>query len=358
MSTMSRPDLADKYRHVASEAEWTPTLEYELLEYFWTWSFNKIDSISERIAAERALLQLVGNVVDGRTKYPWTKSILAELKGRSLELLRQHGWLRECSNGTFKVTTDRLFQWTAAKWLAEKLRESEEHQEDHVGWLREVIVGRHGSAVSNFAYVPMDLMWLVSNPKSRADRRIEILRAIIDSHQHDQWVEPLSTLGLRAVEPLVRYVERYVSEDDFFSTYADCLVQIARVSADSADEVRRYAGKLLGDPDDVQMLRGTLFDGIAGRLCEGNRAGSQTRESRTGSRGAGPALMIWPLLGRRVVASVQPRRVAPGAPVGRIDPSQVALEAVEHRTEQVDGQPGLSGVELVDDGHKFSASHR
>ncbi|MFO0840903.1 MAG: hypothetical protein U0797_00705 [Gemmataceae bacterium] len=172
-STLRRPLLARLYCDQAAGGGWCPPDEYHLYRACWRRLFE-----GEHAAAQLdsvGLQKLALNVLDGGP-YPWPGRSLVEagLDGSAVNRLCRSGWLEIARDDRYRVWHDRLLNWAAAEALvaaldAGTITEAELCRRARAAYLSQP------SASRLLAYVPMDVLWLLSDPGRAADALVDRL---------------------------------------------------------------------------------------------------------------------------------------------------------------------------------------
>ncbi len=175
--TLRRPLLARLYADLAQPGGWAPANEYDL--YARCWGRLGQDEMGDHRLDVVPLHRLALDVLEGRG-YPWplARLTVAGLGNEALARLRRVGWLQEAQPHGFQVWHDRLLNWAVAEALVARLDAREATAEEVCGTLRRLLHGPPGPELRPLGYVPMDALWLLTDPRrdaAIAEQAIEAL---------------------------------------------------------------------------------------------------------------------------------------------------------------------------------------
>lgn len=214
---LRRPLLARIYLdEVAAGAAWVPANEYELFSAVWQRLYR---GPQRKFPSDAVCLKrLAMSILQDRT-YPWTPEQLVdvELDNEGLSRLQRIGWLRPSGTNRFEVFHDRLLNWAVAEGLVSELLHGNITEEAFLEHVRAIHQSDKTYSGRSLAYVPMDVIWLLS---ARHDGQQSVVEDLIDVLQPQPSYESglfyerlLSTVGPRITLPLISRL-RTVAEKD------------------------------------------------------------------------------------------------------------------------------------------------
>lgn len=245
--TLRRPLLAHIYcEECETDAGWQPTNEYEL--YARCWSRLRAGSQSRWPHDEVHLAAAASEVFLSEASYPWRPGQLedAGLDAEAITRLCQIGWLRATRDGRYEIWHDRLLNWAVAEGLVGALSSNRMTLEELTSALREFSGSRWIRGGRFMGYVPLDLLWLLADPKRGPQENISPVLEALESNG-DLYDQTLATLGPRIVPALfVRLQEVGGAGDEFVAwRIVDVIARFA------APDVSSSAAALLGDDSET-----------------------------------------------------------------------------------------------------------
>lgn len=209
----------------ATRRAWAPTQEYELFETHWCRHLDSapvdVDAIAE-----------VASLLPEERRYPWPVSRLRALGLRSQDLyaLEQRKLLRRTADGRFfEIADDRILNWAVAEGLVARLRDDRLTAQA----IPERALACRAPATETagrwLGYVPLDVLWLLTDPSQRQDEAVEaFLDALEASFERLRVLQGLSTLGPRIVRYLVDRLRRHAEgKGGLRYRYRDLLIETA-----------------------------------------------------------------------------------------------------------------------------------
>ncbi len=177
---------------VSRGGQWQANNEYELIEGYWT------GQAAYAPIAVDALTELASRLVEGEgEEYPWPLSRLRSIGIGEIEFdrLAQTHLVRRVHGGRMlELWHERLLHWAITEGLASGLRARRITPEELRNRVRACIEGEGGR---RFGYVPMDILWLLSDPA--APREEDVLELLQLFEETDGLFNQISTLGGRIV---------------------------------------------------------------------------------------------------------------------------------------------------------------
>jgi hypothetical protein len=257
--TLRRPLLAWLFRDVVPPAGWQPQNEYELYERSW----ERLRQRGVRPLDLDAVRQLAGSMLLTGATYPWSPTHLkaSGLGQDALDCLVSAGWVRETTGDSYEIWHDRLLNWTVAEAVVQHLRDHPGEADACCESVAELLREPRAKCGRWLAYVPMDILWLLSdpqNPKPELFRRVASrCEAILGWRSSEILLgELLPTLGERAVPFLLErlraaaetgpsYVMNNVIDGLVASGARDLSDRGVALVGDTSPKVRRAGVRLL-----------------------------------------------------------------------------------------------------------------
>jgi hypothetical protein len=243
-----RPILAKVFADVrASGAITSLHSEYELFEQYW--------ARAREDAASRGQLHIMtwlgehaACVADGSsTIYPWPALTVANGLALALPFLERAGWLRGLPDGGAECAHDRLLDWAAAEGLVARLDAGVISEADLSEIVRRIDTAR--SAPRAFAYLPMDVIWLLLR---RGWRRAAagVISALERWHAEPLYLQAIPALGAEVIPALDMRLRDAVQalgsgQSHHVRLVGRALCEIGRVHSET---VVSAAVRWLGDP--------------------------------------------------------------------------------------------------------------
>ena len=251
-STLRRPLLASIYREVAGRPDWQPTSEYALFERFW----NKLRQGLQAHHPGDALTlrRLARTILDAEARYPWSLAHVRDsgVMDDGIRRLMEAGWLREAGQEEYEIIHDRLLNWAVATGIVEAAREGSITPQDLANIVRDLASINPTRAGRSLHDVPMDVVWLLTDP---AVGQPDVIEAVVTALESIDWQarealfrQILPALGERIIPLLFRKLELTLSADPVVLRNAEpIIVGINRVGgADVVAEAKRQLQ--LGNP--------------------------------------------------------------------------------------------------------------
>lgn len=223
---LKHPLLVQLYLEgAATRPSWVPTREYELFETHWSRHLDSAPVEVDAIAEAASLLP-------EERRYPWPVSRLRALGLRSqdLDALEQRKLLRRTLNGRFfEIAEDRILNWAAAEGLVARLRDGRLAAQE----IPERTLACRAPATETagrwLGYVPLDVLWLLTDPTQRQDEAVEaFLDALEANFERLGILQGLSTLGPRIAPYLVDRLRRHAEgRSGLRYRYRDLLIETA-----------------------------------------------------------------------------------------------------------------------------------
>lgn len=254
--TLTRPILAGLYCDLTHDASWVPTTEYDLFARY---------GLRLRDAREQydfpgdlgKMRALAGQLLREGSVYPWPRRIVEQVgikddaPQRRLESL---GWLRRRTDDRVEVWHDRLLNWAVAEFLVEQ-RQSQESDTATLGaWLARLHGNEERFAGRFLGYVPMDVLWLASEPERGLIGEVPQLIAALEGNNaaggsaDALYRRLLPTLGERILPVLKARFRTLEAQADPIS-YAQLLtLALKGIGKRFPRSVQTYAVELLKKP--------------------------------------------------------------------------------------------------------------
>lgn len=203
------PILAGIYKKLPREAgNFLPQNEYEIFEKFWIRIAKKTE-----LGDEGVLLALAERVL-AKQPYPVARSKWSELgvvSEQTVKRLVAAGWLQCDSDGELAFAHDRLLNWAVARVLVAKINKAKAFPDEQVAQLIQCAASFQGEFGRNLGYVPMDVIWALSDPQKTQKTQkyiVEIVERLEQSHQlgvhgDDLYRHLLPTTGARGIPILL-----------------------------------------------------------------------------------------------------------------------------------------------------------
>jgi len=193
----------------ATRRGWAPTQEYELFETHWS---RYLESAPVEVDAVAELASLLPE----EKLYPWPISRLRALGLRSVDLkaLEESKLLGRVMGGRhFEIWHDRILNWAIAEGLAARLRAGQLGAQE----IPEKALACRAPATENagrwLGYVPLDLLWLLTNPALPQHEAVEaFLDALEARFDRLGGLQGLPTLGPRITPYLIDRLRRHAVE--------------------------------------------------------------------------------------------------------------------------------------------------
>ncbi len=237
-----RPVLAKLYVELAGNErpDWAPRQEYELMEAAW----RRIRNHTQGEPQDFGILQrLADYVLQEHPIYPWLPHLLSQLAitPDTLRRLVRSGWLRELEGGAFQVWHDRLLCWAVAQSIASRKHSGELTIEAVQNLLRSIDARQDGWKFQ-LAYVPLDVLWLLTDPSLPNNNKAESWRLLsileppngYDFRNNILYQKLLPTLGERIIPTVIERVRH---------TEGDTQITYARLATDTCREIARHTSE-------------------------------------------------------------------------------------------------------------------
>lgn len=200
-----RPILARVYADIADgESTFKPRTEYDLMEAAWSRISDPTDI--------GLIRKLAGTIQQQSPTYPWPTEYVLERGGSpdAVKRLIQQGWLQDAGDGNVAMWHHRFLYWAYAKFLVAELNSGKLT----IAELGETICRcyrQHPPGRLQLGYVPMDVLWLLLDPKSSGVERSALWQLIVALETHagmghedeSLYNHLLASLGERATSLLV-----------------------------------------------------------------------------------------------------------------------------------------------------------
>jgi hypothetical protein len=194
--TLRRPSLAGLYCSVASGGGWAPQNEYDIYASHWRDLTDKREQLHH--PSDRSIiLQLAASITKEKAQYPWPQDFWREcgLSDKALLRLESIGWLRRGRRGDVEIWHDRLLNWAIAEWLIDQRRTHQPEKSKLAELLCRMYQNRPEFAGKRLGYVPMDYLWLASDPKNGLGEDVPfLLNALETDSSHGGNPENLYTV--------------------------------------------------------------------------------------------------------------------------------------------------------------------
>ncbi len=261
--TLKRPLLAGLYTSLGSDSDWRPTHEYELYERSW----KKIErDLTQNPEDLHLLRRLALTLFDEGSSYPWTWNQLRDVgvDPETRERLERTGWWTRNDEGV-EVWHDRMLSWALAEALAEQKTVDDIASRLNIDRRPESLRIRR-----ILAYLPMDVLWLLSANSSKRKLvsdllvRIEEVERPFGYHRLYR-AGLLPTLGLRIFPGIVERLRRLPDRSPPLNPVVEALSKILdrepdgraalpSLLTDSSKTVRKLAVRLLARHPHVEAI--------------------------------------------------------------------------------------------------------
>lgn len=204
--TLKRPLLAGLYTILGSDPDWAPTREYDLYERSW----KRIErDLSENPEDLHLLKQLTLTLFDEEPRYPWTWDQLGDagVGSETRARLEKVGWWTRTDEGV-EVWHDRMLTWALAEALAQQGT-----VDDLANRLKTGTRPQNQRIRRILAYLPMDVLWLLSGNPARRHLVPDLLVRMEENErpfgtQRLYNAGLLPTLGLRIIPVIIERLRR------------------------------------------------------------------------------------------------------------------------------------------------------
>lgn len=207
-----RPILSRVYCELAKDDPWTPRHEYDLMQAYW----NRIHNNGGQQADLAAMRSLAGSLLADPPRYPWSPEVCSQAGANqeAIDRLVQASWLRKLDNGYVEASHDRLLSWALAEYIVQQKRDGQQTTD----WLCQTIQSiraQPGTTSRRLGYVPMDVLYLCSQPSAPDHVRCDTWQVIraMESHSglghNDEglYKDLLPTLENQIVQYIVERLE-------------------------------------------------------------------------------------------------------------------------------------------------------
>lgn len=210
--TLRRPLLAKLFCSVTAENGPSPECEYDLYQRYW-------DRL--RLAGDQPdhpqdlgrITTLASTMLMTETPYPWTSNVLQSvgIDDAAQSRLEKIGWLQRLDDNRVQVWHDRLLNWAVAESVARDYRSGSISAEQLIETFTAISNPFRTAHLQRLPYVPLDILWLLSDPTAPCEKAIHQLLATYNSipsssWQESVWMQDLPTLGERIVAPMVSFL--------------------------------------------------------------------------------------------------------------------------------------------------------
>ena len=217
---LCKPILAGLFRELPySSVQSAPRSEYEIFDGFW----QRIGAKGRR-GDEGIVLALAGHVLGGNP-YPLLRPMWQEIgltDEETVVRLEATGWLRSTDSGELAFAHDRLLDWAVAKALVQQFKCGQISIDD----LGNFLAGEGGRQdqhePNRFAYVPMDVLWLLAEDEQNTQTLGRLVARMEDrsefrNYSNTLYVDLLPTLGQCVVRILLQRLNEIAkgSESDY-----------------------------------------------------------------------------------------------------------------------------------------------
>lgn len=278
--TLRRPLLASLFCRTSQDIDYTPTVEYEIIESHWRRIGREKDG-DQLLETSDLARSIAFRVTDPNAGYPWSQNELTERGLRSphvLHLMRV-GWLSRDGKAGFAIPHNRLLNWAVAEEIRSRCRSGKIVPQDLYKVISnaEKLRGRR-----RLRYLSMDVLWLLCDPDFSLLEHASALIESMEGHHPDPFYErSIPTLGPRAI-PLIDARLRQSDTGEWS--------QIPRVAGES---LRRIAER------SPAPVREVILKYIASESGHYQRVGLRVLQTAPDGRALD---IIWSILGRVKVA--------------------------------------------------------
>lgn len=246
---LRRPLLAGLYCEL--DPGWVPKNEYGLFERYWQRIQTARDQADFLEDTER-MRGLAAKVLQQDARYPWDLTVLQEvdITPEVAKRLESIGWLRRVADNQFEVWHDRLLNWAVAESLIAQRQTGRITTNELSTWLAAFQDYEKRFAGKSLGYVPMDVLWLASDPQRGLLVDVPHLIAALESHydgySDSLYRDLLPTLGERILPALIERLRAAAGQE--FSQYVHLVTTaLVRVGGRDPEPVRTCSVKLLND---------------------------------------------------------------------------------------------------------------
>lgn len=266
---------------VSGGGSWRADNEYQLIEGYWT------GQAAHALMATDALIELASRLLEGE-EYPWPLSRLRAMGIGDFELdllASTHLVSRVRGGRRVELWHDRLLQWAVAEGLVAGLQARRLTSEVLRARVRSCIEGEEGR---RFGYVPMDVLWLMTDPA--VPREQDVLGLLEMIEEFDGLFAQISTLGDRIVPHIFARLRQIAGDSSYLEIrYLEMLESMSdpsiagfAVEMLNEDQVRlqKIAARILathGSPEALDRLW-ALYRAWSAEV-EARRKGGAAQES-------------------------------------------------------------------------------
>ena len=162
---------------------------------------------------ETRLASLARSLLEPGAIYPWPAATAGAhgLDDVTAKRLEQVGWLRRLERGDCEIWHSRLLNWAVAEGLYDRRRTGGITTDSLARMLADMWQPGRLYGGERLGYVPMDVVWLVSDPKTGLPEPeiVELLSLLIKMTRPGTrfFSESLSTVGARILPALSRWLQ-------------------------------------------------------------------------------------------------------------------------------------------------------
>ena len=250
--TLQRPLLAQLFCSLSAGKGPAPECEYDLYQSYWERIRDAGDQPSHPQDLAR-ITALASSMLVADTPYPWTSKVLqgAGIDDAAQTRLEKIGWLQRLDDNRAMVWHDRLLNWAVAESIVGAFRAgtlSADFLAERFQSLSDPFRAAH---LQRLPYVPLDILWLLSNPKAPSEKAIHQLLATYNSipnssWQESVWTQDLPTLGERIIAPIVSFL-RLMKGLDWNPHPRWCAQAIASIGKRNPEIARSRAKVMIND---------------------------------------------------------------------------------------------------------------
>ena len=254
---LCKPILAGLFLKVSSGSiQYAPQSEYEIFKAFW-------ERISARSKAGDTgiVLALAAHAHEGNL-YPLPRERWGEigLNNESLASLEAVGWLRCNEYGEVVFAHDRLLNWAVAQDLERQFSRKKLSINELSARLTRDKEGQSSYSPSQFGYVLMDVLWLLTADDSNVEAVSQLIETMENQHELGGdcryfYTKLLPTLGYRVVPILLKRLNTITV--DSFGDYRVGLISdafVAIVQHESVDLQNEINSLLNSSSWDLQSV--------------------------------------------------------------------------------------------------------
>jgi HEAT repeat protein len=248
--TLHRPLLANLYCEIATDQSWTPTTEYELFERHWLRIKDDGDQ-ADYPHDTLQMLKLVDSLLEEDRRYPWPSELLDRLgiDNATRKRLENIGWLQTDENGDAIIWHDRLLNWALSEALVRRKQLNKISTQELGRRLVEYYWQKPGHEGKSFGYVPMDLLWIASDPKQGMADDVPVLISSLEKPEQginvgSLFEEMLPTLGRRVIPALIVRLRETIEERYYSILITKALI---RIGEKNEEDIKQVAEGLLSD---------------------------------------------------------------------------------------------------------------